>query len=399
MAEKERNYGIELFRSVSMILIVMLHILGQGGVLTYSPKGSAGYQVAWLLETFGFCAVNCYALITGFVNRSTEFRWQRFFQIWVDVVLILLGTNVVFTFFVPGVEVTAVHWLQAFFPLTNKTLWYVNAYALTMPFIPILNRGLLQMEKKQHLTLLAALFILSSCLHIFAGDDNFVLGNGYSAMWLIILYVFGAYFRIHGIPRFLRKAYFTLPAALLSAVIAWWLLMHRDWLDINRALDAGFHNILTRFVTYTSPFMVIMAICLLCFFAGIRVRTRFGKRLYSLLGKTSFGVYVFHVGPVFWSGWMLFRFKGYADLKPPLMALAVIGTAIALYLLFSVVSGAEKLLAFGFDKLTDLLAGKSSGKKSENGKNACPPPETEHPIPTSVSSADPADDPSSPSDF
>ena len=36
--KEERNMGIELFRVVSMLLVVMLHVLGHGGV--YSHAGT-----------------------------------------------------------------------------------------------------------------------------------------------------------------------------------------------------------------------------------------------------------------------------------------------------------------------------------------------------------------------
>lgn len=37
--QKELNYGIELLRIVSMMMIVTLHVLGRGGVLEESVVG------------------------------------------------------------------------------------------------------------------------------------------------------------------------------------------------------------------------------------------------------------------------------------------------------------------------------------------------------------------------
>lgn len=31
MSEKKRNYGIDLLRMISMFMVVVLHVLGQGG--------------------------------------------------------------------------------------------------------------------------------------------------------------------------------------------------------------------------------------------------------------------------------------------------------------------------------------------------------------------------------
>ena len=51
--KNERNMGVELFRIVSMMLVILLHVLGHGGVLSYSKHLSANYKAAWFLETIG----------------------------------------------------------------------------------------------------------------------------------------------------------------------------------------------------------------------------------------------------------------------------------------------------------------------------------------------------------
>ena len=50
--KEERNMGVELFRIVSMILVVMLHVLGHGGVYARTTLLSDNYKVAWFLEAF-----------------------------------------------------------------------------------------------------------------------------------------------------------------------------------------------------------------------------------------------------------------------------------------------------------------------------------------------------------
>lgn len=50
---KTRNYGIDFLRMISMIMIVMLHTLGHGGILRSVSFLSVHYQIAWLLEVIG----------------------------------------------------------------------------------------------------------------------------------------------------------------------------------------------------------------------------------------------------------------------------------------------------------------------------------------------------------
>ena len=60
--QQQRNYGIDLLRMFSMLLVVILHTEGHGGVL----EAAQGHSVYWayLPEAFAYCAVNCYALIS-----------------------------------------------------------------------------------------------------------------------------------------------------------------------------------------------------------------------------------------------------------------------------------------------------------------------------------------------
>ena len=76
--KEERNMGVELFRIVSMILVVMLHVLGHGGVYARTELLSDNYKVAWFMEAFAYCSVNCYALISGYANVKSGFKFRRF---------------------------------------------------------------------------------------------------------------------------------------------------------------------------------------------------------------------------------------------------------------------------------------------------------------------------------
>ena len=73
----QRNYGIDLLRIVSMIMIVTLHVLGKGGVLKNTVPLSYRYEVAWFLETASYCAVNCYAINSGYVAVKSKFKYSK----------------------------------------------------------------------------------------------------------------------------------------------------------------------------------------------------------------------------------------------------------------------------------------------------------------------------------
>ena len=63
----KRNYGIDMLRLVAMFFVVICHVLGHGGVM----KNATGYNysVSSLLQIVAYCAVNCYAIISGYTDR------------------------------------------------------------------------------------------------------------------------------------------------------------------------------------------------------------------------------------------------------------------------------------------------------------------------------------------
>ena len=87
--KRERNYGIDLLRMVSMILVAVLHVLGQGGVISEAGKHTPfnAYKVAWFLEIAAFCAVNCYAAISGYVGIKSKFKYSNIIYLWLQVIV------------------------------------------------------------------------------------------------------------------------------------------------------------------------------------------------------------------------------------------------------------------------------------------------------------------------
>lgn len=98
---KTRNYGIDFLRMISMIMIVMLHTLGHGGILRSVSFLSLHYQIAWLLEVIAFGAVNTYAMISGFVSVDSHFKISNILILWLQVLFYGILINTVFFFLLP----------------------------------------------------------------------------------------------------------------------------------------------------------------------------------------------------------------------------------------------------------------------------------------------------------
>lgn len=116
---KTRNYGIDFLRMISMIMIVMLHTLGHGGILRSVSFLSVHYQIAWLLEVIAFGAVNTYAMISGFVSVDSHFKISNILILWLQVLFYGILINTVFFFLLPESRNTS-GWIRHSFRSPEK---------------------------------------------------------------------------------------------------------------------------------------------------------------------------------------------------------------------------------------------------------------------------------------
>lgn len=139
---KKRNYGIDLFKILSTINVVILHINSHSGLLRLKSDLSK-YRLIWLLEIFTFWGVNGFGLISGFVGYK-KYKYSNLIYIWIEVFFysivisfILLFTN----------EISYKEVIYSFFPILIKRHWYVNAYFSMYLFLPFINEGIKNINK------------------------------------------------------------------------------------------------------------------------------------------------------------------------------------------------------------------------------------------------------------
>ena len=177
----KRSYGIDLLRMVSMLMVVTLHILGQGGVMALCPIGSPAYAATWFLQTLVLCGVNCFGMISGYVGVNSRFKVSKGLKLWLQVFFYMLSITVLFYIFKPS-AVIPVMWLRAFLPVTLKQYWYVSAYFIVFIFSPFINKMLLSLERRQLWLLLAVSFFVTTIWEPLGINGVFSLEVGYSAL-------------------------------------------------------------------------------------------------------------------------------------------------------------------------------------------------------------------------
>ena len=63
-----RHYGIDLLRMLSMYMVCMHHVLLHGGILSGTATEPIKHNIALFFNMSAYCAVNCFALIFGYVG-------------------------------------------------------------------------------------------------------------------------------------------------------------------------------------------------------------------------------------------------------------------------------------------------------------------------------------------
>ena len=95
----EKKYGIEWLRILSMYMVAVLHTLGQGGIIGSFKQGDLSFSIAWFLETAAFGAVDCFALISGYVGYHSHFRYKKGMRLWFQTFFYTLGITILFAIF------------------------------------------------------------------------------------------------------------------------------------------------------------------------------------------------------------------------------------------------------------------------------------------------------------
>lgn len=282
----KRNYGIDLLRMAAMFFVAALHILGIGGVITGSELLSGQFLTAQFLRIAMLCAVNCYALISGFVGWDKKPKLSGLAMLWLKAVSFCLVITVCFS---PADWKT---WLNALLPVTTGQYWYLTAYVGLFVLMPLLNSAVRNMPKRELFVTLFGILLLFSVLPISPLTDAFYLHDGYSALWLAVVYLLGGYLGKYDILSRLNAKKWGL-VYLGAVVFAWAPRMIVLWWRPHYWYDA-YGNIL---IEYTSPTILLAAVSLLAIFSRLRL-PGWTEKAVSVLSPHAFGVYLFHAHPL-----------------------------------------------------------------------------------------------------
>lgn len=329
-----------------MIYVIILHTLGQGGILTNSISGSFHFYVGWTIEIFAFCSVNIFGIISGYVkydeNKEYHFKLKNYLNLWLEVAFynVVVAVILIYTNIVPNEG-----YLTMFFPLTTNAYWYFTAFTGVMVLSPIVDLGLRAMSKKQAFVLMVSLFILISFFGTIA--PIFSLENGYSVIWLLVCYIIGGVIKKckYGI---LIKWQLALIMILVLGLLTLVYAKYGITFDLGRL-----HINKNTFINYSSPTMLASAILYLILFSKLNIKSKYSKYISALSGNV-FAAYLINTNYYVFNYIMLNAFVFLLNLSVIYMIGIVIIFSI-IFVIFSAFIDKLRVKLFKLCKVSKLL--------------------------------------------
>ena len=324
-----------------MWYIVLLHVLGQGGVSAAAVPGSLSYGAAWGMLALAYVAVNCYALISGYVGCTSRFRLSKLVLLWLEVVSLNVAVWLAFRVFRPELA-ASVPFSDSFKPLLCGSYWYFTAYVGLAVISPVLS-AVTTLAKKTFARMLVLMFAAFCVLPYIAGFDLFYTHAGYSMLWLVLLYLAGAYFRLHFVPK--RRGLWCAAGAALYLACAVFMVVQKLIKENGLRLSGAENPVYLRQYSYTSPPVVLGAVGLFVCFALMQVKRKKLTALIGFFSASTFGVYILHTHSLVWNTVLAGRFAGFASKPVALVAVYSLAAAAGIFLVCALV---EKLRALVF---------------------------------------------------
>lgn len=332
-----RQNGIDIARISSMLGILMMHFLGQGGLLS-TENMSDSYWLFYLFEIMAFCSVDVFGIISGYLGfGKKQLNSYRVFELCVTILIYSIVITIVGIMLLGGTFLKDTKlFVTSLIPvLGGNEYWYIICYILVLIFSPYINMLLDKISLRDHKRLCIVLVSLFSVVQSMFIKDLFYIRQGYSILWLVGLYILGAYFKRANLYVGFKKSFaiFGLSALILLVLnIGVFYIMGRN---------------VNLFVKYTSPLVLLMAVVFFLAVKGIKIKSAKLSKLLSYFAITSFDVYIIHCHPLVFEKVLKERMSFLLSYSIPTNIVLLFLIILMIYIILSLMGGIKnKLLSW-----------------------------------------------------
>lgn len=283
---KEMSSGLDLARSVSCFLVVLLHVAGYG----FYENGS-NWLSANIIDSFTRVCVPVFIMITGALlirNKSSE-PVKKIARI---IICILFWS--VFYSTVDGDKFNGVlKWLVSIIESPKKYhLWYLYVCIGFYISIPLLSKFYIHSEKRSVYTI-TILWVILSCAPIIEKTTGFMMNEILFKYQLNFLSLLLGYLVLGKIifekcenPQPKKTLLVSLSLYVVFSIIT--ALATSKWSDINNHPDALFYSNL-------SPFVIVASASFFAFLLLINKVTPSIHKITKFISNLTLGIYCLHI--------------------------------------------------------------------------------------------------------
>ena len=191
-----RNSNLELFRVIVMLLIIAHHYVVNSGIwdVIQTKEPSMNSLFYYIFGMWGKTGINCFVLITGWFMCTSRITFRKFLKLLLEIEFYKIAIGSVFL--LTGKEAFSLKWLFSLWPIRNINTGFIPAFLVFYLFIPFLNILVRNLNRKQHLLLMALLFFLYTVMSTFPA---FSVSMNYVS-WFCTLFVYSSFMRLYDFP-------------------------------------------------------------------------------------------------------------------------------------------------------------------------------------------------------
>ena len=195
-----------------------------------------------------------------------------------------------------------------------------------------MNYILQNISKKQldmlMISIIIIFIILPTLFYYDIADSN----NGYSTIWLSVMYLLGGYIRKNEINKKYKnmQMFFVYIGCVFGSWVFKILIENITKFFCGEAMFGDY------LIKYTSPTIVMCSVSLLILFANINIEEKM-RKIISAFASVTFGVYIIHFEPFTFRSVLNDAFVGYLSFSPLFTCLAVLITAVIVFFVCAIV--------------------------------------------------------------
>ena len=292
--KKQRSSNLELFRIISMLLIVAHHYVVNSGLLELAKLSPTSPKSVFLLllGAWGKMGINCFVLITGYFMCKSGITLKKFFKLIFEVEFYKIIIYLIFV--ISGYEaISLTGALKAVLPFMQISKNFTGCFLMFYLCIPFLNILVKHLNEKMHIRLL----LLVGIIYVFFGTvPRFSVTMNYFS-WYIVLYFIASYVRLYPKKIFDKTAVWGVASLISLAISIVSILM-----CIFIAPKIGFNVDPYTFVQDSNTFLAVSSgFSLFMFFKNLKMRN---SKAINLIASATFGVLLIHANGATMRKWL-----------------------------------------------------------------------------------------------